>query len=50
MWYFRIPDTGEAEDKKGTYTVFNIHVNGSYHCSVRYSVLLEFFLEVRSAY
>ncbi|KAL5479181.1 hypothetical protein EMCRGX_G022672 [Ephydatia muelleri] len=47
MWYFRIPDTGEAEDKKGTYTVFNIHVNGSYHCSVRYSVLLEFFLEVK---
>ena len=48
MWHFRIPDTGEAEDRKGPYTVFNIHVNGFYHCSVRYSILLEFFLEVRS--
>lgn len=50
MWYFRIPDTAEAEDKKGAYTVFNIHVNGSYHCSVRYSILLEFFVEMKKRY
>lgn len=43
-----IPTTSEATDGKSTYTVFNIHLNGAYHNSLRYSQLLTFHQEVRS--
>ena len=44
-----IPTTSDATDGKSTYTVFNIHLNGAYHSSLRYSQLLTFHQEVRSA-
>uniref|UniRef100_F6ZN60 Sorting nexin-17 n=2 Tax=Ciona intestinalis TaxID=7719 RepID=F6ZN60_CIOIN len=38
--HFSIPDTEEIEDSTGSsYKVFNVHVNGVLHCSVRYSQL-----------
>ena len=43
-----IPTTSDASDGKSTYTVFNIHLNGAYHNSLRYSQLLAFQQEVRS--
>ena len=43
-----IPTTSEATDGRSSYTVFNIHLNGAYHSSLRYSQLLTFHQEVRS--
>jgi hypothetical protein len=45
----QIPSTAEAVDAKGIYTIFNIHVNGCYHGSFRYSQLLAFHQEVENA-
>jgi len=42
----QIPNTSEAVDGKNVYRVFNIHINGGYHCSLRYSQLLAFYNEV----
>ena len=42
----QVPSTSEAVDGKGVYTVFNIHLNGHYHGSVRYSQLLALQQEV----
>ena len=43
-----IPTTSEATDGKSQYTVFNVHLNGAYHSSLRYSQLLNFYQEVSS--
>lgn len=38
--HFSIPDTQEIKDETGSsYQVFNIHINGVLHCSLRYSQL-----------
>lgn len=38
--HFSIPDTEEFVDDKGSsYMVYNIHVNGVFHCTVRYRQL-----------
>uniref|UniRef100_A0A0V0G6X8 Putative sorting nexin-17 n=1 Tax=Triatoma dimidiata TaxID=72491 RepID=A0A0V0G6X8_TRIDM len=38
--HFSIPDTQECTDHNGSnYTGFNIHINGEYHCTVRYKQL-----------
>ena len=42
----QIPSTSEAVDARGVYTVFNIHVNGCYHGSFRYSQMFVFHHEV----
>uniref|UniRef100_A0A0L8I288 PX domain-containing protein n=1 Tax=Octopus bimaculoides TaxID=37653 RepID=A0A0L8I288_OCTBM len=41
MMHLSIPDTKEFQDKDGTgtYTAFNIHINGAFHCTVRYRQL-----------
>ena len=46
----QIPTTRDAVDAKGTYTVFDIHLNGHYHGSARYSQLLAFHQEVCICY
>jgi len=43
----QIPNTSEAVDGKNVYRVFNIHINGGYHCSLRYSQLLAFYNELK---
>jgi sorting nexin-17 len=44
--YFSIPDTTEVSAKTSSnqqsYTLFNIHINGIHHCSLRYSQLHKF--------
>lgn len=38
--HFSIPDTQELKDESGsTYVAYNIHVNGAFHCAVRYKQL-----------
>uniref|UniRef100_A0A1B6DZE8 PX domain-containing protein n=1 Tax=Clastoptera arizonana TaxID=38151 RepID=A0A1B6DZE8_9HEMI len=38
--HFSIPDTQEFSDDNGSnYTGYNIHINGMYHCTVRYKQL-----------
>lgn len=38
--HFSIPDTQELKDEGGSsYVAYNIHVNGSFHCAVRYKQL-----------
>ena len=42
----QIPRTSQATDGKGVYTVFNIHLNGLYLGSLRYSQLFSLYQEV----
>lgn len=38
--HFSIPDTQEYKDENGsTYVAYNIHINGVFHCAVRYKQL-----------
>ncbi|XP_014250419.1 sorting nexin-17 [Cimex lectularius] len=37
--HFSIPSTEECNGQGGTYTGFHIHINGEYHCTVRYKQL-----------
>ena len=49
--HFSIPDTTDVSARKSnnqpSYTLFNIHVNGVHHCSVRYSQLHTFDEELQ---
>ncbi|ELU18303.1 hypothetical protein CAPTEDRAFT_150546 [Capitella teleta] len=46
--HFSIPDTSECTDPTGSnYTVFNIHINGVYHCSVRYKQFHNFHEQLK---
>ncbi|KAK2192521.1 hypothetical protein NP493_28g03019 [Ridgeia piscesae] len=48
MMHFSIPDTAEHIDASGgSFTVFNIHINGVPHCSVRYRQFHNFFEELK---
>jgi sorting nexin-17 len=48
--HFSIPDTSEVEDDSGKFTTYNIYTNGAFHCSVRYSQLLEFSEQVKKEF
>ncbi|XP_071142849.1 sorting nexin-17-like [Mytilus edulis] len=49
--HFSIPDTSALKDDGGTsYTSFNIHINGVFHCSVRYSLLNAFNEELKKEF
>lgn len=39
MMHFSIPETVDHRDLKGSYTTYEIHMNGVHHCSVRYRQL-----------
>ena len=45
--HFSIPDTTEVKEGGGTYHNFNLHVNGVYFCSLRYSQLHDFSLQLK---
>ena len=51
--YFSIPDTTEISAKKSSnqhsYILYNIHINGIHHCSLRYSQLYTFNNELTSS-
>jgi len=47
--HFSIPDTVQANDDNGSsYWNFHIHVNGVYHCKLRYSQLDKFHEQLRA--
>lgn len=46
LGFARIADLSLASDGKAKFTVYNIHMNGFYHSSLRYSQLLELHTEV----
>lgn len=50
--HFSIPDTSESSGKTSSsqqsYTLYNIHVNGYHHCSLRYSQLRTFNDELQN--
>ncbi|XP_052086333.1 sorting nexin-17-like [Mytilus californianus] len=49
--HFSIPDTSALKDDSGTsYTSFNVHINGVFHCSVRYSLLNAFNEELKKEF
>ncbi|XP_071496097.1 sorting nexin-17-like [Diadema antillarum] len=49
--HFSIPDTQECKDEHGsTYRVYNVHVNGVFHCSVRYSQLHDFNEQIKKEF
>ncbi|CAF2028649.1 unnamed protein product [Rotaria magnacalcarata] len=52
--YFSIPDTTEVSAKRSSnqqaHTLFNIHINGIHHCSLRYSQLHAFHDELQRSF
>ncbi|KAL4218167.1 Sorting nexin-17 [Mactra antiquata] len=49
--HFSIPDTQELTDPSGsTFTSFNIHINGVFHCSARFSLLYSFHEQLRKEF
>lgn len=49
--HFSVPDTVELKDKSGSnYLAYNVHINGSYHCGIRYSDLYQFNEQLRKQF
>lgn len=49
--HFSIPDTQDFKDEAGSaYTSFNIHINGVFHCTVRFSLLHSFHEQLRKEF
>ncbi|XP_053382758.1 sorting nexin-17-like isoform X1 [Mercenaria mercenaria] len=49
--HFSIPDTQEITDGSGsTYTSFNIHINGVFHCTARFSLLHSFHEQLKKEF
>ncbi|KAI5754966.1 hypothetical protein M8J77_012996 [Diaphorina citri] len=48
--HFSIPDTQQLCDDSGKYTGYNLHLNGEYHCSVRYKQLHNFNEQLKKLY
>lgn len=49
--HFSVPDTVDLTDKTGSkYLAYNVHINGSYHCGIRYSDLYQFSEQLRKAF
>jgi len=49
--HFSIPETTQAtDDNGGKYWNFHIHVNGVYHCKLRYSQMDKFYEQLKSEF
>ncbi|KAJ7361852.1 Sorting nexin-17 [Desmophyllum pertusum] len=49
--HFSVPDTVELKDKNGSnYLAYNVHINGSYHCGIRFSDLYQFSEQLRKEF
>uniref|UniRef100_A0A8D8VG92 Sorting nexin-17 n=1 Tax=Cacopsylla melanoneura TaxID=428564 RepID=A0A8D8VG92_9HEMI len=48
--HFSIPDTQQLSDDSGKYTGYNLHLNGEYHCTLRYKQLHNFNEQLRKLY
>ncbi|GFY63776.1 sorting nexin-17 [Trichonephila inaurata madagascariensis] len=45
--HFSIPDTLEVKDDNSSYIAYNLHVNGAFHCTVRYRQLYNLYDQLR---
>ncbi|XP_023211963.1 sorting nexin-17-like [Centruroides vittatus] len=49
--HFSIPDMQEVKDDNGSsYVAYNIHINGSFHCTVRYKQMHSLHEQLRKEY
>ncbi|GFN91055.1 sorting nexin-17 [Plakobranchus ocellatus] len=48
--HFSIPDTEDVREGSSTYTIYNIYVNGVFHCKARYKQLRQFHDELKKEY
>lgn len=49
--HFSIPDTQEINEKNGsTFMAYNMHINGVFHCTVRYRQLLNLHSQLRKQF
>eukprot|EP00048_Salpingoeca_helianthica_P021687 m.13786 g.13786 ORF g.13786 m.13786 type:complete len:552 (-) comp6285_c0_seq2:391-2046(-) len=52
--HFAIPETRDQfldpENRKGAYVSFSVFINGVYHCSLRYSQLLDFYTALKAQF
>ncbi len=48
--HFSIPDTQEYSEGNSSYTGYNLHVNGVFHCSLRYSQLHDFNEQIKKEF
>lgn len=49
--HFSIPDTQEVKDENGSsYVAYNVHINGSFHCMVRYKQLHNLHDQLKKEY
>ncbi|XP_064480852.1 sorting nexin-17-like [Ornithodoros turicata] len=49
--HFSIPDTQDMKDDSGSsYVAYNIHINGCFHCTVRYKQLHNLHDQLKKAY
>lgn len=49
--HFSIPDTQEMNEKNGsTFMAYNMHINGVFHCTVRYRQLLNLHSQLRKQF
>lgn len=48
--HFSIPDTEDIKEGSTTYTIYNIYVNGVFHCKARYKQLRQFHDELKKEY
>ncbi|RUS79709.1 hypothetical protein EGW08_012517, partial [Elysia chlorotica] len=48
--HFSIPDTEDIKEGSTSYTIYNIYVNGVFHCKARYKQLRQFHDELKKEY
>lgn len=49
--HFSVPDTIERKDKNGSnYLAYSVHINGSFHCGIRFSDLYQFNEQLRKEF
>ncbi|KAH9512647.1 Sorting nexin-17 [Bulinus truncatus] len=48
--HFSIPDTEEVKEGSASFTIYNIYINGVFHCKARYKQLRQFHDELRKEF
>ncbi|XP_059158021.1 sorting nexin-17-like isoform X2 [Physella acuta] len=48
--HFSIPDTEEVKEGSNSFTIYNIYINGVFHCKARYKQLRQFHDELRKEF
>ncbi|CAG7816069.1 unnamed protein product [Allacma fusca] len=48
--HFSIPDSQEVKTSDSTYLVYNVHINGNFHCALRYRQVLGLHEQLRKEF